>query len=187
MAVKSALLVVDVITDFEHPDGDKLLASFAQAQLSLEAALASAREHDIPVVYANDNRGLWDGDREALVERALHGRGGGLVAGVVPHAGDRFLIKPRYSAFDLTPLELILSSLDIERVLLCGTTTEMCVAQTAIAARERGFKVSILVDACAHIDKSNASIALQYLERVVGAQIKKEQHDAASDDAAFRT
>ena len=82
------------------------------------------------------------------------------------------MVKPRYSAFDLTPLELIFSSLEIERVILCGTTTEMCVAQTAIAARERGLKVSILVDACAHIDEDNARIALAYLERVVGAQIE---------------
>ena len=82
------------------------------------------------------------------------------------------MIKPRYSAFDLTPLELILSSLEIERILLCGTTTEMCVAQTAIAARERNLKVSIVVDACAHIDEENARIALAYLERVVGVRLE---------------
>ena len=46
----------------------------------------------------------------------------------------------------------------------------MCVAQTAIAARERGLKVSVLVDACADIDEDNARIALAYLERVVGVQ-----------------
>jgi nicotinamidase-related amidase len=174
LGVKCALLVIDVITDFEHPDGDKLLASFAGAQPALEAALVGARERGMPVVYANDNRGLWDGDRGALVERALRGLGGELVARVAPEAGDRFVIKPRYSAFDLTPLELILSSLEIERVLLCGATTEMCVAQTAIAARERGLKVSILVDACAHIDEDNVSIALAYLERVVGVRLEKQ-------------
>ena len=148
--MKSALLVVDVMTDFDHPDGDKLLASFARAQSPLEAALADARADGTPVVYANDNRGIWDGDRNALVQRALDGIGGDLVRSVIPAPGDRFVIKPRYSAFDLTPLELILSSLEIEKILLCGATTEMCVAQTAIAARERNLKVSVLVDACAH-------------------------------------
>jgi nicotinamidase-related amidase len=170
--VNSALLVVDVLTDFDYPDGDKLLASFAGARPALEAALAGSRAAGTPVVYANDNRGLWDGDRNVLVERALAGIGGDLVSGVVPEPGDRFVIKPRYSAFDLTPLELILSSLAIERILLCGTTTEMCVAQTAIAARERNLKVSILVDACAHINEENTRIALAYLERVAGVRLE---------------
>jgi nicotinamidase-related amidase len=170
--VNSALLVVDVITDFDHPDGDKLLASFERAHPALEAAVHGARDQAMPVVYANDNKGLWDGDVASLVERARDGVGGDLVGSVVPAPGDRFVIKPRYSAFDLTPLELILSSLEIERVLLCGTTTEMCVAQTAIAARERGLKVSVLVDACAHIDENDARIALAYLERVVGIRME---------------
>ena len=71
MPMKSAILVVDVITDFEHPDGDKLLASFAEARPALEAVLADARGRGPPVVYANDNGGLWDGDGRGLVERAL--------------------------------------------------------------------------------------------------------------------
>ena len=95
--MKSAILVVDVITDFEHRDGDKLLASFADARPALEAALADARGRGLPVVYANDNGGLWDGDGRGLVERALNGRGGDLVRRVAPEAGDRFVVKPRYS------------------------------------------------------------------------------------------
>jgi nicotinamidase-related amidase len=82
-------------------------------------------------------------------------------------------VKPRYSAFDLTPLELILGELGITRLLLAGATTEMCVAQTAIAARERELKVTLLLDACAHIDADDARIAVAYLERVVGVRMER--------------
>jgi biuret amidohydrolase len=80
-------------------------------------------------------------------------------------------VKPSYSAFDHTPLELILRDLEVERLLLAGTSTEGCVAQTAIDARELGFKVSVLADACATVDERIERIAIEYLEAVAGVWI----------------
>jgi nicotinamidase-related amidase len=68
----------------------------------------------------------------------LAGPGGGLMGELVPLPGERFVIKPRYSAFDHTPLALILEELGCERLLLAGMSTEGCVTQSAIAARELG-------------------------------------------------
>jgi nicotinamidase-related amidase len=170
--MRDALLLVDVLNDFEHEDGDVLLASFRERQPALVAALSRAREREIPVIYANDNFGVWDGDARAQVERARAGKGGELVAGIVPQEGDRFVVKPRYSAFDHTPLELILRELEIERILLAGMATEMCVAQTAIAAREEGFKVTVLANACAAVDPELEQLALRYLERVGGVFVE---------------
>jgi nicotinamidase-related amidase len=136
------------------------------------AALEDARTRELPVLYANDNRGVWDGDAARLVRQATEeGLGRDLVAAIAPQAGDRFVVKPRYSAFDHTPLELILRDLEIERILLAGTATESCVVQTAIDGRELGFKISLLVDACASADERLEQIALAYLEDVVGARL----------------
>jgi hypothetical protein len=41
--VNDVLLIVDVLNDFEHEDGYKLLASFRQRQPALVAALARAQ------------------------------------------------------------------------------------------------------------------------------------------------
>ena len=49
-----------------------------------------------------------------------------------------------------------------------GMTTEGCVAQTAIAARERGLKVTVFADACATIDAALEHTALAYLVDVAG-------------------
>jgi nicotinamidase-related amidase len=81
--------------------------------------------------------------------------------------------RPRYSAFDHTPLDLILRELGIERLLLGGMSTEGCVAQTTIDARELGFKVTVLASACATIDEQVERVALEYLETVAGAFVER--------------
>jgi nicotinamidase-related amidase len=173
-AVKDALLVVDVIQDFRHEDAEPLLASFRERHGALVAAIEDARRRELPVVYANDNYGVWDGDATRLIRRAVEdGRAGDLVEAVAPRDGDRFVVKPRYSAFDHTPLDLVLRELAVERILLAGAATEMCVTQTAIDAKEEGFKVTILADACATSDEQMERLALEYAERIVGAFVER--------------
>jgi nicotinamidase-related amidase len=171
--LKDALLIVDVIQGFDHEDGDALLQSFRARHSALVEALEHARRSEIPVIYANDNYGVWDGDSSDLVQHAIAGRGGELVEAVAPKEGDRFVFKPRYSAFDHTPLDLILQELEIERILLAGAATEMCVVQTAIDAKEEGLKVTILADACATTDERMEQLAFEYAERIVGAVVER--------------
>ena len=95
-----------------------------------------------------------------------------MVALVAPGDGDRIVVKPRYSGFDHTPLALLLEELKVERILLVGAATEGCVVQTAIDARELGYKVTILADACATNDERLERIALHCAEQVVGVGIE---------------
>jgi nicotinamidase-related amidase len=139
----------------------------------LTTIVAGAHVGGIPVVYANDNRGAWDGDKDRLVREALDGPGGDVVEAIAPREGDRFVVKPRYSAFDHTPLELILRDLEVDRILIAGAATEGCVVQSAIDARELGFKITVLADACASPDERLEQVALTYLEDVVGARIER--------------
>jgi nicotinamidase-related amidase len=174
--MKDALLLVDVINDFRHEDGEKLLESFRERHGALVRTLEKARASDVPVVYANDNFGVWDGNAQRLVEQALDGAAGDLVERIAPREGDRFVVKPRYSAFDHTPLVLILRELEVERILLAGAATEMCVVQTSIDAREEGFKVSILADACVTTDPEIEALALRYAEEIIGARVERTGH-----------
>jgi nicotinamidase-related amidase len=171
--VRDALLFVDVVNDFEHEDGDRLLESFRSRHEGFVAALEQARAGGLTVVFANDTYGDWRGNGSALVKRALEGRGGELVGAIAPDADDCFVVKPRYSAFDHTPLELILRQGEIERLLLSGMSTEGCVAQTAIDARELGFKVTVLARACATIDERVEQVALEYVEQVAGVFVER--------------
>ncbi len=168
------------MNDFRHEDGEQLLASFRERHGALITALEAARAAGIPVIYANDNQGVWDGDGPGQVRKAVEGPGGELVAAIAPQERDRFVVKPRYSAFDHTPLDIILRDLEVERILLAGAATEACVVQTAVDARELGFKVTVLADACATIDERLERIAFEYLEEVVGARLERAQSTSRS-------
>jgi len=171
--VRDALVLVDVVQTFEHEDGGRLLESFSSRHEGFVRVLERARGDGPPVVYANDNFGVWDGDAPRLLRSALGGRGGELVEAIAPREGETFVVKPRYSAFDHTPLELILRELEVERLLLGGISTEGCVAQTTIDARELGFKVTVLAGACATTDERVEQVALEYLEKVAGARVER--------------
>ena len=168
-----ALLLVDVIKDFRHEDGERLLASYEARHGALRTVLADARESGAPVVYANDNAGAWDSDfPELLVEAVERGRAGDLVAAVAPQDGDAVVLKPRYSAFDATPLQTILrEQLGVDELLVAGTATEMCVFQTVTDALRLGFDVAVQADACATVDEEHEQLALRYLHEVLGVPL----------------
>lgn len=167
--MNDALLLVDVINTFDHDDGDRLLGSFRERLPGFRRALGDARTRGIPVVYANDNCGRWDADAPGLIRASLAGAGGDVTRDLTPQPGDRIVLKTRYSAFDHTPLVLLLRDLQVDRLLLAGGATERCVVQTAIDARELEFKVTILTDACATVDEELERLSFRYAEEVVGA------------------
>ena len=171
--MRDALVVIDLLQRFDHEDGDALLASLRARLPGLVGALDRARAAGMPVLYVNDLDGRWDSNAPALDRDALDGPGGDVLAAVAPREGDRMLLKPRYSIFDHTPLVVLLRELEIERLLLAGAATEMCVVQSAIDARELGFKVSILAGACATTDPELERLAFEYAERVVGVRVER--------------
>jgi nicotinamidase-related amidase len=175
---RDCFLAVDFFSTFDFEDGDRLLASVRARAEGIRRTFEDARGASVPIVYANDCFGVWDGDAQGVVERALAGPGGDILSGIRPQAGDALVLKPRYSAFDLTPLPLVLEGLGSDRLLLAGTTTEMCVAQTAIDARERGYKVTVITDASASADPTLERTALAYLEAVTGTFLAASLVDA---------
>jgi nicotinamidase-related amidase len=168
-----ALLVVDVLDDFEHDEAEPLLASFRERGAAIVHAIAMARQAGVPVIYVNDDRDRWDGDAPGLAREAADGPGGDVIRQLLPQPGDRVLLKHRYSAFDHTALDLLLEAASVERLLIIGAATEGCVVQTALDAREQGMKATILVDACATADPDLEATALRYAQDVGGIRVQR--------------
>lgn len=160
----TALLVVDVLDDFDHEDGDALLRAFADRVPAMREAIAEARRRGWPVLYVNDDS-CDEGDPEAVVRRAREGAGGAHVAALVPGEGEPLMLKPRYSAFDATPLASELSDRGIRRVVIMGAVAEMCVLETASDALAAGFEVVVAGDASVPLASDRAVAALRRLER----------------------
>jgi len=98
--VKDALLLVDVLNDFRHQDGDRLLESFRMRHEGMERALSEARSGGVPVIYAQDSRGVWDGDRSRLGPKSL----GKTTRFVVDHAPCPVLLVWPESAPDVATI-----------------------------------------------------------------------------------
>ena len=163
-----ALLFVDVLKDFEHEDGDRLLGSFRARHAKLVELLSAGRDEGTPVVYANDGAGL---DVSELLSRVAEGKGRDLVLEVAPRSGEPVVLKSRYSAFDRTNLASLLEGLGTTQLTIAGTATEMCVFLSAIDALRLDLGVTVAADACATVDEENEALALDYLERVLDVRV----------------
>ncbi len=174
MAEKLALIVVDVLSDYDHPDADRLVESTEQAVPVIAALVEAARERDVLTVYVNDNFSDWTLDRRTLLERVSAGPHRRLVEPLAPRDDVAFVLKGRHSIFWETPLAYMLREHEVERLVLCGQVTEQCILYSALDAHVRKFAVTVARDACSTIHPELADAALRMMEtnmhaRVVGA------------------
>ncbi|MEU9266129.1 isochorismatase family cysteine hydrolase [Streptomyces sp. NPDC048251] len=169
---KTALIVIDMINTYDHPDADLLLPSARKVVPVAAGLLDRARRAGEPVVYVNDNFGQWRSHHGELLDEALSGPHAGLVEPLVPDADSLFVVKARHSIFFETPLSYLLQQEGVDHLVLCGQVTEQCVLYSALDAHIRHFDVTVPRDAVAHIHADLADAALLMMERNMGARVR---------------
>jgi nicotinamidase-related amidase len=145
----TALLIIDMVSDWQFADGDALRPAAERIAPAIAALKQRCRAQGAPVIYANDNQGRWRSDFRALVQASLAGAGGPITRALMPDDEDYFLLKPKHSAFFCTPLDLLLEDLHVRRLLLTGVATDQCIATTAVDARMRNYEVAAPADCIA--------------------------------------
>jgi nicotinamidase-related amidase len=167
----TALLVVDMLNPYDHPEAEELAAQVGAALPGIEALLDRAHAAGAPVVYVNDNYGDWNSSSEELARSALAGRHRELVEPVLPREGDSFVVKARHSTFYETPLEYLLDQMGVGRLVFSGQVTEQCILYSALDAYVRHFEVTIATDAVAPIYHDLGDAALKMMERNMSAEL----------------
>ena len=157
---KTALIVVDMVNAYDHPDAEKLTRSVEKVVPTIEQLIGDS---DL-TIYVNDNFGHWHSNRDDLVENALAGEYGRLVEPLRPNDDAIFVVKARHSIFYQTPLEYLLNQEDVGNLVLVGQVTEQCILYSALDAYIRHFKVRVPRDAVAHIHADLAEAALKMME-----------------------
>ena len=171
---RHALLVVDMISRFDFPDGGRLLAG---ARRALPACLELREAFDRagwPVLYGNDNFGRWRSDFKSLLARcqAKDSRGREIALALEPRRTDIVVLKPMHSAFFCTPLELVLRSLRVHRIVLAGLAGDGCVSATAMDAHMRHYEVVVARDATTSATLARNNGALAQLEATDNAKLR---------------
>jgi nicotinamidase-related amidase len=170
----TALILLDVITNFEFEDGDELLKATLRMAPNLARLAERSRKAGVPVIYVNDNFGKWQEDFKTMAEHFLDrsAKGHKVVELLRPHPDDYYVLKPHRSAFYSTTLEILLRQLNVKRLIVTGITTDICVLFTANDAYMRGFELMLPRDCVAAVKPTYTKRTLEFIERVLKADTR---------------
>ena len=165
----AALVIIDMQRDFLEPGGfgetlGNDVALLKAAVPPLQQVLAAARKAGMLIIHTRE------GHRPDLSDAPKHkvergepslrigqpgpmGRilvrgepGHDIIPELYPAPGEPVIDKPGKGAFYQTDLELMLKNREIDTLLVCGVTTEVCVNTTVREANDRGYDCLVLED-----------------------------------------
>lgn len=199
MFSQMAVLVIDVqryytestsplvtFTEALYPGGTRYLLERLNAVVlrNIGMILASARERDIPIIYARlcgtapDRSDLHSNfqefDQNAVSNVGIHVYPlasepmADVDPRVTPQPCDAVINKTGYSAFHETALHQLLQSNGISHLIITGLTTSQCVNSTARAAADYGYTTLMVEDAQADYDRRDHQAALHASEPITG-------------------
>jgi nicotinamidase-related amidase len=147
----TVLLLVDVINDFDFPQGKDLLKAALPAAKKIAVLKEWLRRRNVPAIYVNDNFGRWQSDFRTQVERCLQASspGSAIARLLIPDEKDYFVLKPKHSGFYCTSLDVLLSYLGAKKLIVTGFAADICVLFTANDAYMRDFELTIPHDCIA--------------------------------------
>ena len=177
---KTILLVMDMINDLvsEAGPGANTYVPLMRERNVIEntrAAIASARHAGVRVGYVRvgfspdyrecpPNSPIFSAARQN--KRFMLGTPGTQVhAALTPQEGDFDIVKHRVSPFYGTALEPILRANAIERLILCGVSTNGVVHTGAREGHDRDYECIVLEDCCAGATKDEHEKALACVAR----------------------
>jgi nicotinamidase-related amidase len=170
---KFALLLIDVINDFDFPEANQLLKHARPMARILLRLKRRAQKAGVPVIYVNDNFGQWKSDfRRTVNYCAQEGRGGDIVNLLRPEESDYFVLKPKHSGFFSTTLETLLRYLETQSLILTGIAGNFCVLFTANDAYMRDFNLFVPADCTVSNTKRENDSALGLMKKFLKADTR---------------
>lgn len=157
---RAALLVIDLERGFIDESSPLCIRGAAATLPACGKAIAYAREAGVPVFFIHRAYRANGSDVEACRYPGWQAGGKPLAPGstgpgsvetppeVTPQEGDYMVLKPRFSAFFHTELDLILRRLGVRTLYLTGTTTPNCIRTTCYDGLSLDYNVGILTDCC---------------------------------------
>jgi nicotinamidase-related amidase len=167
----TALVIIDMQRDFLEPGGfgEALGNDVSLLRRTIEptkALLAAFRAAGMMVIHtreghepelsdltpAKKRRGRFPvtiGDAGPMGRILVRGETGhDIIPELYPMEGEPVIDKPGKGAFHATDLEEILRNRGMEKLVVCGVTTEVCVHTTVREANDRGFDCLVVEDCC---------------------------------------
>ena len=152
--MKTALLLIDIQNDY-FPSGKMELVGSLQAAAAAARLLATFRKQSLLVYHVQHI------STRPTSTFFLPGTPGvEIFPGVAPLPNEPVVTKHFPNSFRETDLEDTLRRDKVERLLVCGMMTSMCVDATVRAAFDLGFSCTVAQDACATRDLSFEGVTI---------------------------
>jgi len=133
--VKTALLIIDIQNFYFPGDGPGLVNAEA-ASLAAKQVLQIFREKNLLVVHV----------------RHKSAKGFEIHKNVAPLSSEKVITKEAVNSFQGTDLLEYLRSNNVNRLVIIGMQTQMCLEAGVRAAKDFGFECLVIQDACATRD-----------------------------------
>lgn len=178
----TALIMIDMQRGFIDPASPLCMHSAKETVPACARLIRRFHENSMPVIYAVRHYRA-DGSDVEKTRYKLWAEGGKPLSEecdehlsdafpdefeVLPQ--DRVIVKPRFSAFFATSLDIILRRLGIQTVVLAGTTTPNCIRTTCYDALSLDYDVVVLSDCTSSVTQETQRVNLADMQRV-GARI----------------
>lgn len=154
----AALLVIDMQNGFLCKNSSLFIDGAPDTVPACAETIQFCRAHGIPVffvtrAYAADGsdvehtrRAAWEAGGKPLSPGCAKEISTEMPEAFGKDARDYHILKPRYSAFFATELDLVLRRLGIRRIVITGTTTPNCIRTTCYDGISLDYEVTVLSD-----------------------------------------
>lgn len=177
---EAALLLIDVINDFDFPEADRTLEYALPMARKIATLKENCRAAGVPVIYVNDNWGIWRSDFSAVLRHCLEAgsKGKQIAAWLKPTEDDYFVLKPKHSGFFSTTLGTLLEYLQCHTLILTGVAGNICVLFTANDAYMRDYSLVVPRDCVASNSLEENDYALDQMSRILKADTRPSEEIA---------
>ena len=188
---KSALIIVDMQNDFLHRDGNFsqiarehpeanidmpfLIGTIPNVKRLADAFRAAGRPvvylaHVLKPDYSDAAFPYWrlrmepgGGNRTHCVEGTW---GAQIIDDLKPQEGEQLVAKKGFGGFSNTPLDTILRNMGVTTCVACGVTTCVCVSTTIRGEVEYNYRMIVVGDAVAEVDRITHEAELRTMARI---------------------
>ncbi len=182
----TALVVIDMENAFIDPASPLCIKNALATVPACGKVIEKARERKIPVFFVNRVYRKNGSDVEFTRYQSWLDGGRYLAPGSTgplsievpkefqPREGDYCIVKPRFSAFFQTELDLILRRLGVKTVILTGTTTPNCIRTSCYDGLSLDYNILIIEDCCSSNTEEIQRVNMEDMKRI-GAVITKAE------------
>jgi ureidoacrylate peracid hydrolase len=188
---RSALLIVDMQNDFLHRDGNfsHIAREHPEAQIDLpfligtipnvkrlaDAFRAAGRPvvylaHMLKADYSDAAFPYWRVGIEPASSNRTHcvegTWGAQIIDDLKPREGEHLVVKKGFGGFSNTPLDTVLRNMGVTTCVVSGVTTCVCVSMTVRGGVEYNYRMILVSDAVAEVDRATHEAELKTMARI---------------------